>query len=473
MKQKILLLIATIFASAFIFAGCRVEITALYDAVIFGSGLSSITTALDLDAQGKRVLIVEPSGIIGGNKRLISDGISYLDEANGDTAEKFITDIEQNNSSVNFFTNTMVTESMKIPEWLSRYEIELDKLIKLPGHQLARTLVSQRGLHTGQEVINKLDAAIKRSKIDMNYNSTISRITPERNNIYHVTIEQNNTVIAVNTKTLVFGEDNVIAYDAIAPVLNANELRTTNFSGQIPTSPGMELLRSLEADISNGGNLNFIDTYNMASAQKISPILRSYGALLVNKDGKRFVNEMGSMPQIIEAILKQKDETAYLIYDDTINNQLIFLNDYYKDNTLFQTPSLNVLAHDLEINEDDLRATIANYHQMIVGRNDTAFQRSFEVEAGTFEGITKGTGMYFAIQIRPVSTVFSSYAEITDRFEVMRRGIALPGIYAIGDSAKDVRLNSMLHGTEMTLNIVMGNVASKHIIEYLAQHDAT
>jgi|GEM_PF-2991257 len=467
MKRKLLFLTTIILSFVCVLSGCRVEITATYDAVIFGSGVSSLTAALNLNEQGKRVLIVEESGIVGGNKRLISDGISYLNTDGNDTEEQFIEDITENNGSTNFFTETLVKRSKEIPTWLQKYNIQLDKTIKLPGHNVARTLVSTKGVHTGKEVVTKLESAIKENKIEVNYNSKITKIITEKKNMYQVTIEQPSSVINVNAKTVVFGEDDSVAYDAIMPITNKSQLEEKNFSAQIPMSTGMELLNTLNADYSKTGNLNIIDTYNTSSAQKISPILRSYGAMLINKSGERFVNEMSDTPTIIESILAQEDQVAYLVYDDVIDSQLSFLNEYYKDSTVLTTNSVNTLATSLKMTDETLRSTITKYHHMIMNKEDTDFNRSFDVDSKTFEGITTGQGTYFVSKITPVTTAFSSYAEITDKFEVMRKGIALPGIYAIGDSAKDVRLNDMLHGTELTFNIVMGTVASEFLLEYL------
>jgi len=468
MRSSIKLVLAMMLIGAVVLTGCRVDITAMYDALLFGSGPSTIALALELDAQGKRVFIVEPSGVIGGNKRLISDGVSYLNTAAGDDVEKFMADIQSNNGSTNFFTKTMIEQSANIPAWLKQYNIELDKIIKLPGHQVARTKVSEKGVHTGKEVVMKLEEALKATNIDLTYNSNITRITEsETDKVYHVTIEQKNSVISVNARTVIFGEDNEVAYDAIAPIRTASEYKNVDFSGQLPMSDGMELLHSLGADYSNAGNLNVIDTYNMASARPVSPILRSYGAFLVNQSGKRFVNEMSNMPKIIDAILEQKDQTAYLIYDEVINKQLFFLNDYYQDNTFFQSPSITVMANNLQMDETALRATITNYRKMIKNNKDNDFNRSFDIDDKTFDANVDSTTTYYAIKVRPVTSVFTSYAEITDRFEAMKDGKVLPGLYAIGDSAKDVKLHAMLPGTELTLQITMGRVASTHVLQYL------
>jgi len=471
MKRHIKLVLVSILISAFVLTGCRVDITATYDVVIFGSGPSSIALALNLDAASKRVLIVEPSGIIGGNKRLISDGVSYLNQSAGDTIEKFTSDMKDNNGSTNFFTTSMIARSVDIPAWLGHYNIQLDKTIKLPGHQLARTNVSEKGVHTGKEVVMKLDEALRMSHVELSYNSNITRIAGEPNNMYHLTVEQKNSVISLNAKNVVFAEDQEVAYDAVSPIRNTESYKDVDFAGQLPSSDGMELLQALHADYSNAGNLNIIDTYNMASARPVSPILRSYGAMLVNQSGKRFVNEMANMPTIIDAILKQEEQTAYLIYDDVIDQQLFFLNDYYQDNTFFKSPSITVMARNLQMDEDALRASISKYHKMIKSNDDTDFKRSFDIDKQTFAAIAGGTTSYYAIKVRPVTSVFTSYAEVTDRFEVMRNGEVLPGIYAIGDSAKDVKLNAMLPGTELTLEITMGLVASDNILNYLEKLD--
>lgn len=468
MKKRGILLIVTTFIFSFLLTGCHVEITATYDAVILGSGASSLTTALTLSEQGKRVIIIEETGIVGGNKRMISDGISFLNTTEGDSVEQFMTDIETNNGSTNFFTQTMIEKSAQIPSWLEKYNIQLDETIKLPGSSVARTLVSSKGVHTGKEVITKLETAIKNSNVEVSYNSKITKIVSEKKDMYQLTIEQPNSIINVNARTFVLAEDQQTIFDTKVPITNMTQLDDNNFSSITSMTTGMELLQTLGADYNLESELNIIDTYNLTSAQQISPILRSSGAMLINASGKRFVNEMEDSPHVIEAILNQEEQVAYLLYDSVIDDKLSFLNEYYKSNTLLKVDSVTVLANSLNFDEETLRSTIANYRQMIETGEDIEFGRSFDVDEKVFSQLGTDQGSLFIIKITPVTTPFPAYAEITDKFEVMKNGVALKGVYATGDSASDVRLSDQLHGTDLTTAIIMGDSTAEYILEYLA-----
>ena len=469
MKNKKNLIGVVVLLLSTLLSGCRVEITALYDTVILGSGVSGLTTALELNENGKRVLVVEESGIVGGNNRLISDGVSYLNTANGDDPALFLTDVETNNGSSNFFTRKMIETSAFIPEWLQKYNIHLEETVKLPGHALARTLVSAKGTQTGKEVITKLESAIKSSKVTLNYNSRVTKITYDKK-LYHLTIEQKNAVINVDAKTIVFAETDGMSYSAGIPMTNDNQLNSNNFTSQITISTGNELLRAFGVETAKTSELNIVDTYNIASGQQISGLVRSYGGFLVNQEGKRFVNEMADSQTIIKAILQQTNQNAYLVYDDVIESRLAFLSEYYTGSTVVKADTITDFAYHLQMDEAQIRTTISNYRKMILSGTDTDFSRTFDGDTRVFRELGTDRGHLVAIKVNPVMTSFSPYAEITDKFEVMRSNVILTGVYATGDTAVGVHLSNMLPGTEMTNALTMGKVTAENVLEYLTKN---
>ena len=51
---------------------------------------------------------------------------------------------------------------------------------------------------------------------------------------------------------------------------------------------------------------------------------------MINKEGKRFFNELETRDKVSAAILKQKDGVAYLFFDSDMQKSLKATNNYIK-----------------------------------------------------------------------------------------------------------------------------------------------
>jgi len=468
MKKKWGIFLTVVVFLSSMLSGCRVEMVATYDAVILGSGVSGLVTAIDLAKNNLRVLIVEEDGIIGGNKRLLSGGVSFLNLEAADTPEQFMEDIENNNAgNSTFFMDTVVEQSTEIPAWLQEEEVDLTEIILMPGQSVARTLMSANGVHSGKELVSKLEVALKKLDVEMEYNSSIDKVIKNNDGTFNLTIDRRTTAVNVNAKTIILSEDAPSIFTSIVTIKSVNELANFERETKISNTNGMELLAELKGEYQTSGEPSLIDTYNVASATQISPTLRAYGGMLVNNAGKRFTNEMLGTTDIAKAIIEQPENEAYLIYDATINEQLKFLEEYYNSDMVIKANTIVELSQKLAIDEATLRSTLFKYKDMVSSQTDDDFSRNFIADSKAFSEVGTAQSTYYAVKVQPVFTLVPTYAVVTNRFEVMEKSSSLPGVYAIGDSAFGVRPKSLLHGAEITTHIVMGQYVAQEVENYL------
>lgn len=467
MKKSKQLFITIMLLSAMLLSACNVEIVATYDTVILGSGVSSLVAAAELADNGKRVLIVEKSGIVGGNKRNLSGGVSVLNTEAGDTVETFKSDIVKNNNDVdNFYTSTLVEESAEIPAWLTKQGIELDRLNQMPGNSVVRTLSAGNGEHTGKKLIIGLETILKNKGVKIQYNSKIETIS-NLDNQYQLNIASDTSVVTVNAKTVILAEDAANVYDAAVPITDASMLTDFAEKTSIAMTNGMLLLESINGDFYTTGEVNVVDTYNYSSSQLVSPTLRSYGAFLVNHEGKRFVNEMDNIPTVAKAIIKQDQGDAYLVFDDVIAQRLKFLSEYYSEKMVIKENSIVDLAEKMGVPEKNIYETIATYKRAVSSGVDSEFERPFSDDVPAFSNDGTEAVTYYAIKVQPFINIHPAYAPISDKFEVLRKGVPMQGMYAIGDSAFGIMPEITLYGTEFTYGIVMGRDAASNVNDYL------
>ena len=61
----------------------------------------------------------------------------------------------------------------------------------------------------------------------------------------------------------------------------------------------------------------------------ISETVRGAGAILVNREGKRFVNEVTTRDHASAAVLKQTGKTAFVVFDEGIKKSMKLMEGYF------------------------------------------------------------------------------------------------------------------------------------------------
>ena len=68
----------------------------------------------------------------------------------------------------------------------------------------------------------------------------------------------------------------------------------------------------------------------------ITEAVRGNGAILVNRDGKRFCTEMATRDVMSKAILAQKGKTAFLVFDQDVRESLKAIETDIKNGLITQ-----------------------------------------------------------------------------------------------------------------------------------------
>ena len=95
---------------------------------------------------------------------------------------------------------------------------------------------------------------------------------------------------------------------------------TTNHNGA--TGDGIVLGENVGADLVDMKEIQTHPTVVPEKAVMVTEAVRGNGAILINKDGKRFTNELFTRDVVSKAILDQKDGVAYLFFDEGLRKEL-------------------------------------------------------------------------------------------------------------------------------------------------------
>lgn len=175
--------------------------------------------------------------------------------------------------------------------------------------------------------------------------------------------------------------------------------------------------------------------------------VRYNGAILVNKEGKRFFNELGNTAKLGEAITKQTGGTAWLVFDQASVEHAALMSEYKEKGYFTEAPTVAELAKTLGVDGKALEATVADWHGVYDTKTDKAFGRKDSI----FSRLDKAP--FYGAKISPTSqTTYGGVMRDLKCRAVRADGTAIPGLYVAGEVASQ-------YGQGVSIGVVLGRIA--------------
>ena len=182
-------------------------------------------------------------------------------------------------------------------------------------------------------------------------------------------------------------------------------------------------------------------------------------ALLVNKDGKRFVDEKETREIISKAAIEQKDAMIYEIIDDKVAKAMKLEEDYAAeiarclDQKVLIKGSLKECAEFFDIPYEALAETITHYNEMVAQGVDTDFNRTDLIPIGD------GPYLMFACIVSVHHTMggiqIDEYAHVIDT-----QGNRIPNLYAAGEVTGGIHGANRLGSLSIPDTVCFGRIAA-------------
>lgn len=211
------------------------------------------------------------------------------------------------------------------------------------------------------------------------------------------------------------------------------------------------------------------------------------GTIMVNKDGKRFINEAKPYTELIHLIhdLHESGEQvvpSYFIYDHTVRKNYAFGlmragkpgKEFLDSGYVVRADTLEELAEKMGINAENLKTTVESYNQMIKSGKDTEFVKGDSVYDQRFGDpslepnpclapILKAP--FYCSLLYP-GDIGTKGGILTDEFgRVIRTdGTVMEGFYATGNTTASVMGHSYPGaGATIAAAMTFGFVAVRHL----------
>lgn len=189
------------------------------------------------------------------------------------------------------------------------------------------------------------------------------------------------------------------------------------------------------------------------------------GAIAVNQDGQRFINESISYKLLGDAVMAQPWHTAYQIMDQGIfdsGDDRVRILDFgrrLEEGLFYVADTLDDLARQIEIEPEVLTATVARYNGYVDAGSDPEFGRTSLVHHhGQLRRIE--TAPFYAYPSTAV--VFGTYCglRIDSSARVLREdGSAIAGLYAAGEVTGGFHGAAYMTGSALGKAVVFGRIA--------------
>ena len=496
--------------------------TVSYDAdvVVIGAGGAGMTAAMTAADAGQKVVILESQAMVGGNSARATGGMNaaktvYQDENEFDqaagvektlatAAEKYadnetITALAKTVSEqwaayqanpTGYFDSVELMEldtmvggkGINDPElvetlcegtadaidWLDENGITLHNVSSFGGASVKRIHrpVNEEGkvVSVGAYMIPLLQENCEKRGIDIVLNTTVDTILTDANGAavgVSGTDKDGNTVV-VNAKSVIlatggFGA-NLDMVTQYKPELAG--FMTTNAAGA--QGQGIEMATAIGAGTVDMDQIQIHPTVEANTAALITEGLRGDGAILVNANGERFIDEVGTRDVVSAAEIAQPGSYSWLIVDQAMADASSVIQGYIKKGYTAEGATYEELAKAIGVDEATFAETMNNWNQCVADKADAEFGR-------TSFANPLDTAPYYAIKVTAGVHHTMGGLTINTNTEVLdTNGNVIPGLFAAGEITGGVHGANRLGGNAVADFTVFGRIAGQAASDYAA-----
>ena len=199
------------------------------------------------------------------------------------------------------------------------------------------------------------------------------------------------------------------------------------------------------------------------NAHLITEGLRGDGAILVNKEGKRFTNEVGTRDAVSAAENEQTDGQAWLIIDQEMVDASAVIQGYINAGYTVSGETYEDLAKEMGADPAVFAQTMADWNSCVEKKEDTEFGRTSFVKQ-------LAQGPYYALLVQPGVHHTMGGLKINEKTEVLNtKDEVIPGLFAAGEVTGGVHGANRLGGNAVADFVVFGRIAGNSASSYVGK----
>lgn len=450
------------------------------DVVVVGAGGAGLVAAIEAKNNGaQNVIVIEKMAFAGGNT-LISGGEyaapnNWVQVKKGlkDSNDAFYNDILKggDNEGDPKLVRVLADNALSGAEWLKDY-INMtfeDRQMFFGGHSVERSLVPQGA--TGVEMISKLLAKAEELNIPILYETPATELIVDKGRVTGVKAvseDKEYTFLAKNGVILATGGFGSNLEMRVKYNKDVDEnILSTNTVGI--TGDGITMAEKIGAQLED---MPFIQTY--PTCDPISGALLYFGdvrliggSILINQEGKRFVEELERRDVISMAIKNQTGNAAYQFCDEAqvkisgvAEHHEDEMNYLFNNKLLVKADTIKEVADFFGIDAAELEKTVAKYNQYAKDGKDLEFNKRGKLTP--FEA----KGPFYIMKAVPAVHHTMGGVKIDENARVINtNGEVIKGLYGAGEVTGDIHGTNRLGSDAIADITVFGRIAGQNVVK--------
>lgn len=446
------------------------------DVVVVGAGGAGLAASLQLASQGRSVLLLEKMPVMGGSSLICGGALAFAGtdlqakENVKDSNDLFYKDLMKvgENKNVPALVKAYVDNQLETYEWLKKAGVKFVKLGIASGMSVPR---SHQVIPA--DLLKVLNDAAKAKGVKIMTGTAAERLAVD---------EKTGRVRGVRAsrrgKTYFYGGKKGVILTSGGFSLDKDMLAkfvppmafSKAMVGRGSNGDGLKMAWSMGADIKDMPYIKATFGFSL-EAQTIKDdfaLMFYQGAIIVNKDAKRFVNESISYKLVGDAALVQKDAMGFQIYDAAIRktgekDAFGRTDSLEKKGAIFSAPTIRELAQKIGVPADALEKTIQEYNAGVDSGNDAMGRKTLVAAYGKPVKVAQAPFYAFPSTAYILGTyggiLTNEKAQVMDVF-----GQPVPGLYAAGEIIGGVHGAAYMTGTAFGKALIFGRIAAKNII---------
>lgn len=443
-----------------------------YDVVIIGSGGTGLSAAIQANELGMKVAVLEKEKELGGNTNRASSGMNaaetnvQLHHGVIDNVADFYHETYKDGGRLNDkdMLGYFVYHTAPAIDWLADHDIKLDDITITGGMSKKRTHRPASMAPIGGFLVKSLLEVVAQEDIPVFNKTKVTKLRrTDDGRVNGVEVNADGIIKVINAKAVILATGGFGAskeyIKRFRPDLES--YKTTNQPGA--TGDGLKLAENIGAELMQ---MNLVQVHPTVQQDNphvylIGEAVRGEGAIMVNGEGKRFVNELNTRKICANAITALPEHSAYLIFDQGIRDHVKAIEFYDKVGLVVHGETIEDLAKQINVDPSNLKQTVTTWNQAVENHDDAEFGRT----TGMDRGITKPG--FFAIHIAPAIHYTMGGIHITPKTQVLDgNGDIIKGLFAAGEVAGGLHGNNRVGGNSIAETIVFGRQAGQQVALY-------
>ncbi len=442
------------------------------DVVVLGSGGAGMLAAIEAAEMDVRTVVLEGQPELGGSTRLSGGYVSLCEtELVSGRREALLEDLDEAHHHDSHFELSRVYVDSAADTYRRLQELGVEFVGTMQFAHMSQPWAHEPGgIGGGAEIIGKLQQAAVRRQVEFRASTRATALV----------MNAAGRIVGVVAQTA-SGQQSFHARKAVVLATGGftrnpdlikrygreEAAKFLPITGKGSLGDGLKLGLGVEAATS------YLEV-GIAPTGPVDPVsggasLVNYkGAILVNKEGKRFCRESDVYLDLSWAGVRQTGQLMIQVYDseiraDYLNWRLSSILGQCQEHSASTMEQLAArLSAVCGMDAAALVETVAGYNRYVDNGYDPDFGRGNLVgSAGALRRIEKSP--FFATVLKPGTTHFNGGLRVNRNMQVLRKnGDVIPGLYAAGEITGGFHGTGYMSGTFVGSALIFGRIAGKN-----------